>query len=261
MVNLNANAALTNAGYNVGHSITPTGMCLNFVWRMYGSMPSVGNAVGQLTTAWSAYNATSVRHTTRTVPAGYPAFLGPSPTRTDANKNAGDVIISRGDGTFVCTDASGAYVGIMTLAQRELQTRRPFVGWTEDLGGHTIVGWSGTSTSSLGNPVQITSPTGTTTTTTVAQIIEEETMFIALYQDSRGSLGLYNAAGQLAATINNGDQYLWTGKKFVHIWNDTVLKNISSVVNAANVKTAVLNQDGFANMWALLSEGSDKLGI
>lgn len=150
---LSAAAALARARAQVGNSITPQGMCLNFVWRMYGAVPSVGNAVGHLDTAWNAWSVVSDKVTgDRDVPAGFFAMLGPSPTRTDKNKNAGDIIISAGDGTFICTDASGSRVQYMTLAAREAQTQRPFVGWGKDLGGHSIVddigGTSKTSSSS-----------------------------------------------------------------------------------------------------------------
>jgi hypothetical protein len=141
MADLNAASALANANAQIGKSITPQGMCLNFVWRMYGAVPSTGDAVGHLDTAWNSWSVVKNKHLgDRNVPAGYFAMLGPSPTRTDRNKNAGDIIISRGDGTFVCTDANGSRVGVMTLAARERQTARPFVGWGADLGNHIING-------------------------------------------------------------------------------------------------------------------------
>jgi hypothetical protein len=141
MTDIIAGDALARAASQVGVSILPQGMCLNFVWRMYGSNQSVGDAVGHLDTAWNAWQVVKGKHLgDRNVPAGYFAMLGPSPTRTDKNKNAGDIIISRGDGTFICTDASGSRVGVMTLAAREKQTQRPFVGWGEDLGNHPIIG-------------------------------------------------------------------------------------------------------------------------
>ena len=136
-----ASDVIARASAQIGTTITPQGMCLNFVWRMCGSNPSVGDAVGHLDTAWNAWQVVKGKHLgDRNVPAGYFAMLGPSPTRTDKNKNAGDIIISRGDGTFICTDASGAKVGVMTLAAREKQTQRPYVGWGEDLGNHPILG-------------------------------------------------------------------------------------------------------------------------
>jgi hypothetical protein len=86
------------------------------------------------------------------VPKDFPAYFGPSPTRTDANKNAGDIVLSLGDGRFVCTDgAGGGVIGIMTLAQRAAQISRPYLGWGEEQCGYllTTVNQSSTSKGSV----------------------------------------------------------------------------------------------------------------
>lgn len=128
---------LARARAAVGSSITPQGMCLNFVWRMAGGMSSVGNAVGRLDTAFNSWQAADDKHHgDRNPPAGVALHYGPSPTRTDRNKNAGDVTVSIGGGLQIATDVSGSRVGIMTIAAREKQTQRPYLGWAGDLGGH-----------------------------------------------------------------------------------------------------------------------------
>jgi hypothetical protein len=137
MVAIDSGLFLARARAAVGSSITPQGMCLNFVWRMAGSYSSVGNAVGRLDTAYNSWLAADDKHPgDRNPPAGVAMHYGPSPTRRDRNKNAGDVTVSIGGGLQVATDASGSRVGIMTIAARERQTARPYLGWTGDLGGH-----------------------------------------------------------------------------------------------------------------------------
>lgn len=120
-------------------SVIPQGKCLNWVWRMFGSQNSTGYAQGTLQTAMTSWNSSRFKHTTRhDIPTGAPVYFGVSPTRTDANKYAGDVTIYVGGGIVACTDASGSRVGYMTIAAREKQTARPFIGWTEDFGGRKI---------------------------------------------------------------------------------------------------------------------------
>lgn len=137
---LSTEKALAWARSMVGVAIYPQGRCLNFVWRAYGSVSSVGDAVGHLGSAAGAWSVAKKKHLgDRNVPAGFWGYLGHSPTRTDYNNQFGDAILSIGGGLFICTDAVGARVGIMTLAAREAQTRRPFEGWAEDLGNHTII--------------------------------------------------------------------------------------------------------------------------
>jgi hypothetical protein len=87
-----------------------------------------------------AWNYGTANHPGNTVvPKDFPAYFGPSPTRTDANRNAGDIVLSRGDGTFVCTDgAGGGVIGIMTLAQRAAQISRPYLGWGSEQCGYNL---------------------------------------------------------------------------------------------------------------------------
>lgn len=159
MTQLFAATALAFVRSKIGTSIKPQGMCLNFVWRAYGSHPSIGAAAGHLGSAAGAWSVAVKKHIgDRNVPKGFWAYLGPSPTRTDHNRNAGDAIISVGLGIFACTDASGSVVGYMTLAARERQTQRPYVGWAEDLGGHPIAATAGPSLASYGKPRPIPKP-------------------------------------------------------------------------------------------------------
>jgi hypothetical protein len=130
-------AFLARARLQVGQRIYPQGRCLNFVWRMAGGLSSIGGAIGMLDTAFNSWRAAEDKHHgDRNPPPGVALHYGPSPTRTDVNRNAGDVTVSIGSGLQIATDASGAVVGIMTIAARERQTQRPYLGWAGDLGGH-----------------------------------------------------------------------------------------------------------------------------
>jgi len=137
-VNVDALSVVARARAYLGRQIFPQGMCLNFVWRMVGSINSVPSKQGTLTTALSAWNSSDYKHHgDRNPPVGALCYFGSSPTRTDRNKHAGDVTIWDGS-ALICTDASGATVGRMSIAARERQTQRPYLGWTEDLGGHRL---------------------------------------------------------------------------------------------------------------------------
>lgn len=115
------------------------GSCLNTVWQAYGSHPSIGPHAGQYPDAIDGYNFATQRHTDMNPPAGFPFFYGPSPTRTDKDKNAGDVVISLGNGQAIATDVSGAgRIGVISLVQRGLNIQRPPLGWTSDFLGYDI---------------------------------------------------------------------------------------------------------------------------
>ncbi|GAA4176615.1 hypothetical protein [Gryllotalpicola koreensis] len=90
--------------------------------------------------AYAVWQGAQKKHAgDRNPPAGVPVFLGPSPTRTDANKNAGDQAWSLGGGLIRATDyPRNGVMGTCTIAQREAQTQRPYLGWTEDLCGVPI---------------------------------------------------------------------------------------------------------------------------
>lgn len=125
----------------VGREIRPQGMCLNFVWQRSGALSSIGASVGRMTTAYQSWLASFERHEGDwNAPAGAYVYYGPSPTRWDKNKNAGDIGISIGGGYAIFTDAAGqgARVGIMSLRARAAQISRPYLGWCANLGGHRI---------------------------------------------------------------------------------------------------------------------------
>lgn len=127
----------------VGRSIIPQGMCLNFVWQRAGALSSIGSSVGRMSTAWESWLGTPEGHKRRgdwNAPIGSVVYYGPSPTRTDKNKNAGDIGVSIGGGYGIFTDAAGqgSRVGIMTLRARAAQIGRPYEGWADSLGGHSI---------------------------------------------------------------------------------------------------------------------------
>lgn len=139
MATLDSAAMLARARASVGVRRVPQGMCLNFVWTVAGAVQSVPPALGRMDTAqhaWEAVDEADKVHGDMNPPAGVAAFFGPSPTRTDRNKNAGDVVVSIGQGLAICTDANGAYVGVMSLAARAKQIQRPYLGWSRTLGGH-----------------------------------------------------------------------------------------------------------------------------
>ena len=139
MATLDSAAFLARARAAVGSYRIPQGMCLNFVWLMAGGVQSIPPALGRMDTAqhaWEAVDEADKVHGDMNPPAGVAAFFGPSPTRTDRNKNAGDVVVSIGGGMCIATDSNGAYVGIMTLAARGRQIQRPYLGWSRTLGGH-----------------------------------------------------------------------------------------------------------------------------
>lgn len=131
------------------------GSCLNTCWQAYGSHPSIGDHAGQYPDAIDGWNYATKHHPGDIYPpAGYPVWFGPSPTRTDSNAGAGDVVISIGGGQIIGTDANGigGRIGIMTIPARAAQIQRPYLGWTEDFLGYDVVT---TSTASIGaTPLQ-----------------------------------------------------------------------------------------------------------
>lgn len=135
---VSAAAAVARARASVISRQVPQGMCLNWVWRMFGAQNSTGYAQGQLTTALNAWNTSRDRHADRNIPIGAPVYFGSSPTRTDKNKHAGDVMIHVGGGVLAGTDVSGANTGFITIDARSKQIQRPYLGWCGDFGGRPI---------------------------------------------------------------------------------------------------------------------------
>lgn len=123
------------------HSTNAPGMCLNTVWQSYGSHDSIGDHAGQYPDAMSGWNYAKRRHPgDANPPAGVPVYFGVSPTRTDANARAGDVMVSLGGGMLIGTDVGGAgRIGTISIADRARAISRPYLGWTEDFLGYDVV--------------------------------------------------------------------------------------------------------------------------
>lgn len=115
-------AARTLLSYrNIRH-----GYCLYYVWQAYdahGADTSLSAG-----TAYECWNKSLGKHPgDRNPPAGVPVFWGPK-----AGSSAGDVVISLGGGRVACTDYPNyGQVGIATIAERERQIGRPYLGWAE----------------------------------------------------------------------------------------------------------------------------------
>ncbi|WP_205829310.1 hypothetical protein [Microbacterium sp. B19(2022)] len=102
------------------------GACLHYVWQAYKAQgASTGRHAG---TALEAWNKTERRHPgDRNPPVGVPVWFG-----AKAGSAAGDVVISLGGGKVVATDYPRyGVVGVCTIAQRQAQIGRPYLGWSE----------------------------------------------------------------------------------------------------------------------------------
>lgn len=131
------------------------GSCLNTCWQAYGSHPSIGAHAGQYPDAIDGWDYATKRHPgDMNPPAGYPVWFGVSPTRTDSDAGAGDVVISLGGGQVIATDANGigGRIGVTSIAARAARIQRPYLGWTEDFLGYDVVATSTASLSS--NPLE-----------------------------------------------------------------------------------------------------------
>ena len=140
MADLDARAALAKAEVKTSNQ---RGTCLGEVWNDFGNPVSAGPGVGHYSVAIAGWNYSQAQHPgDYAAPAGVPVYFGASTTRTDQWAGAGDVGISRGDGTGWFTDAKGWGVpGVMTFDQRAAQCRRPFLGWTGDFLGNNLVNY------------------------------------------------------------------------------------------------------------------------
>lgn len=140
-------------------STNPIGECLGQVYADYGSHPSIGPHAGQYPIAYNGWLYSQAQHPgDYNAPAGAPVYFGVSPTRKDKNKAAGDVGISMGTLNGVAigwfTDVTPGKTGIMTLKARAIQTQRPYMGWTGDFLGYTLVNL-GTVPSGGGTPIPV----------------------------------------------------------------------------------------------------------
>jgi len=116
--------------------------CLYTVWLAYGSPHTIGPRAGYtFPTAIEAFSYTTKRHTDRNPPRGaavwFGALSGPR-YAGDAHWQDGDVCVSLGAGNLGGTDHPWGQVGQLTIAQREAETGRKYLGWTEDFIGNDI---------------------------------------------------------------------------------------------------------------------------
>lgn len=109
------------------------GYCLHYVWTAYKAQGARSD--GDYPTALSAWLGSSQQVPgDMNPPAGFPVYLG-----ARAGSNAGDVVISLGDGMAVATDwPRNGVIGVCSIRQRIAQTGRPYLGWTRDILGNPI---------------------------------------------------------------------------------------------------------------------------
>lgn len=132
-------------GYAAGRN--RPGMCLRWSYFAVGIRPNLTPA----NLAVDAWNNAPAEHRhpigpTTVVPKDVPIILGPSPTRTDANRGAGDVFPAAATGVGlstpgVMTDSplrGAGYIGGGTIAERATQTRRPVLGYLTHWLGYDI---------------------------------------------------------------------------------------------------------------------------
>lgn len=113
-------------------NITP-GMCLHYVWQAYKQHGA--RVDGSWPTAYAGWFASPGKHEgDRNPPAGVPVWFGPR-----SGSAAGDVVISLGGGRVAATDYPGwGQTGSCTIAERQAQIGRPYLGWTETILGVPI---------------------------------------------------------------------------------------------------------------------------
>jgi len=138
-------ASISVDGYAAGRN--RPGMCLRWSYFAVGIRPNLTPA----NIAMDAWTNAPAEHRhpigpNTLVPKDVPIILGPSPTRTDSNKGAGDVYpaaqTGRGYATpGVMTDSplrGAGYIGGGTIAQRAAQTGRPVLGYLTHWLGYDI---------------------------------------------------------------------------------------------------------------------------
>jgi hypothetical protein len=130
-----------SANRMLAYGTNDPGHCLEYQWWAEGR----GNhyITGGAASAQATFDAApmSAKHLDRNVPGDLPAFFGPRPGNA-----LGDVIIAVPNsafGLFVATDyPSAGVIGLVTLAGRERQTKRQFIGYLTNQGGYDLVGYT-----------------------------------------------------------------------------------------------------------------------
>lgn len=118
--------------------------CLYTVWLAFGTPHTLGRLAGHtFANATEAYQYTTKRHTDRNPPPGVPVWFGSTAGPRyagDTHWPDGDVAVSVGGGWLTATDyPTFGHIGRCTIAQREAQTGRVYLGWTEDFLGNDII--------------------------------------------------------------------------------------------------------------------------
>lgn len=110
------------------------GYCLEAVWQAYKRHGARTDRAAP--TAYVGWQNSGDKHPDdRNPPAGVPVWFGPR-----RGSDAGDVVISLGDGRVVATDwPRGGVIGVTTIDARQRQIGRPYLGWTGDILGVPIL--------------------------------------------------------------------------------------------------------------------------
>lgn len=121
------------------------GMCLYYVWQAYKAHgASADRSYGTALAGW--FGSPGKHEGDRNPPAGVPVWFGAKP-----GNDAGDVVISLGDGRVVATDYPVyGVVGVCTIDERQRQIGRPYLGWTETILGAAIDYAGGGAPANLG---------------------------------------------------------------------------------------------------------------
>lgn len=149
MANVDGVKGLLRAG---NFSTNVPGTCLGFVYQHMLAdigLASIGRGSGHYNNAidaWTYADENQKHPGDRNPPPGSVVIFGPSPTRTDANADAGDIMFADGTpGVLYGTDITYGRTGRMTIAGREAQTERPYLGWLSQFLGHNLInigGWN-----------------------------------------------------------------------------------------------------------------------
>lgn len=109
------------------------GYCLHYVWQAYKAH---GASCGETyPTAYAAWLGSGGKHEGDwNPPPGVPVYFGPRD-----NSSAGDVVISTGGGMCNATDwPYSGVIGSCSLAERQAQIGRPYLGWTDNILNYPI---------------------------------------------------------------------------------------------------------------------------
>lgn len=109
------------------------GLCLHYVWLAYANHGAEADQTfGSALAGWHGSDGKHVGDLDP--PAGVPVWWGKRP-----GNDAGDVVISLGGGRVAATDFPRfGVIGIATIAERQDQIGREYLGWTETILGARI---------------------------------------------------------------------------------------------------------------------------